>query len=302
MRIHGRTFHLASRLLGAEHADNAARLYSFCREVDDIADDAGGDPAAVAAARARLGRLRSDVVAGTDGDPSVTDLLHLCRDTGADPAHAALLIDGVLSDLGRVAIADQPQLLRYAYSVAGIVGLMMVDVLGAVDRRAAGPFAIDLGIAMQLTNIARDVREDALRGRRYLPAEWVGDLTPEQIVRADPATREVLRAGSARLLTLAERHYASAREGLAHLPRRPRATVLVAAQVYRQIGVRLARDGHRVWAGRTVVPASARARVAAGALVRRPELWSQSVIPAQHDSQLHAHLEGLPGTAAPARG
>ena len=90
------------------------------------------------------------------------------------------LLDGLLSDQQPVLIRDQAELVRYAYHVAGAVGLLMCPVLGCRDP-AAFRFAVDMGIGMQLTNIARDIAEDAELGRRYLPESWCGPLRPEQI-------------------------------------------------------------------------------------------------------------------------
>ena len=91
------------------------------------------------------------------------------------------LIDGLLGDQEIVLIKNEFELLRYCYRVAGTVGILMCNVLDC-DETDAIDYAIDLGIAMQLTNIARDILEDAQMGRRYLPESWVGDVTPEEIV------------------------------------------------------------------------------------------------------------------------
>ena len=135
----------------------------------------------------------------------------------------------------------------------------MCDVLDCDDEQALG-HAIDLGIAMQLTNIARDVLEDAEMGRRYLPASWVGDLAPEQIVVLaktpnDDAAVTVTNAVS-RLLTLADAYYKSGIAGLSYLPLRAHISIAVAALVYRQIGVQLAQQNYP-WHAAAKAPASA---------------------------------------------
>lgn len=293
MAQHGRSFHHAARLLGPTHAARAARLYTWCRTLDDLADDAAS-PADRAAASQRLGALRTALLTEDGRDPLAAPLLDLCDEVAGDPRPAITLVAGVRSDLGRVALPDERALVRYSHAVAGTVGLLMLPVLG-VHHPAARPFAVDLGIGMQLTNIARDVVEDAHRGRRYLPATWVGDLTPDQLERADPATRAVVRAGVARLLGLAEHYYASAEAGLVHLPLRPRAAIRVATRVYRRIGRRLARRDHDVWAGRTVVPAAMRGAVTLGALAAEVRPGDPTPV---HDPALHRHLTGSVGVAA----
>ena len=111
---------------------------------------------------------------------------------------------------------------------------------------AAYPHAADLGIGMQLTNIARDIHEDAGLGRRYLPASWVGELEPRSILEPSLEERALLVAARKRLLTLAERYYESGRRGLSHLPLRARYGILVAAQNYRAIGPRALRLGNQL--------------------------------------------------------
>lgn len=292
LATHGSTFHHATRLLGRRHALRATRLYSWCRRVDDVADDAGGDPGARHAAALRLANLRAALVADDRRDPLAAEVLVLCDEVGADPAHAVALVDGVASDLGEVAITDERALVRYGYAVAGTVGLLMLPVLDVVDP-AAQPFAVDMGVAMQLTNIARDVVVDARMGRRYLPGTWVEGLAPAELLDPSPHDAALVRFAVARTLQLAEVHYASAEVGLAHLPPRPRAAIAVAGRVYRRIGRRLARADHDVWAGRTTVPPAVKGAVTLGALGRQ----LVGVPPGPHDTALHRHLVDLPGVA-----
>ena len=177
---HGRTFHFASHLLGATHGERAATLYAFCRHVDNLADEAGD----VQAARLALAGVRDALVTGRAEDAWTAAMLRLQASTGLPLAPALELVAGVASDLDAVRIADEDALVRYAYRVAGTVGQMMCAVLDVHDPRAL-PFAVDLGIAMQMTNIARDVGEDARMGRRYLPASWIGDVAPADIAAPD---------------------------------------------------------------------------------------------------------------------
>ena len=146
-------------------------------------------------------------------------------------------------------------LLIYSYRVAGTVGLMMSKILMVNDRRALKG-AIDLGIAMQLTNIARDVVVDAKMGRRYLPGSWVNDMTPEEILQAaenpDGENAAIISSAVRRLLALAEDYYASGRRGLSYLPARAHFAIGVAAKVYRQIGIQLLRSKHMWWGPKQV--------------------------------------------------
>lgn len=285
----GRTFHWAKRLLGRRHGKRAARLYAFCRYLDDLADEG----ASAESAREHLDFAAEAIRRGQASDPVLADALALMRECAIAPAVPLELITGLQQDLGVVRIATEPELLRYCYRVAGTVGLMMSDILDATDP-AAAPFAIDLGIAMQLTNICRDVREDALRGRCYLPESLIGTV-PLTALASPSATEQVrLRAAIAHLLALADRYYASGERGLSFLPLRARHGILVAARAYRQIGVHLRARQCDAWSGRVVVSGLGKLGLTLRAVTEtgfRPDFWRRPDI---HDGGLHAALRGLP--------
>lgn len=285
---HGKSFAWAARFLPREQADAAARLYAVCRSIDDLADDNPADVAAEA-----LGALRVALDARDRGHPLVERILELDASIGLDRKALSDLIDGVEQDLAEVRISDEADLLRYAYRVAGTVGLMMCDVFGVKDRWARR-HAIDLGIAMQLTNIARDIAEDAQLGRRYLPASWV-DLPPSTILTPTPDQASQVMSATERLLDLAEVYYASGRAGLDYLPGQARTGIAVAAAVYREIGVRLRARGCDYRRGRVVVPAWRKALVSVQTLTRLP---SRRLISQSHDGALHSALKDLHGQEA----
>ena len=280
---HGRTFRLAGRLLSRAHLDAAARLYVVCRAVDDLADEAP-DPAA---ARVALLALRREVGQGGRASPLAARL----ADLGACPRATTAFVDTILGDLGPVRIADEAALVRYAYGAAGTVGVLMCGVLGVRDP-AAEPFAVDLGIAMQLTNIARDVVEDAGRDRLYLPATWLpAGFAPSDVAhdpgRAFPAVR--------RLLALADQRYRSAARGYRHLPPRARLAIRVAGRLYEEIGRQILRAGPGyLTGGRCIVPMPRKLALltteAASMLSRRP--------PARPEAALHPSSTGFPGVQA----
>jgi phytoene synthase len=144
------------------------------------------------------------------------------------------------------------ELLLYCYRVAGTVGLMMSHVMGLRDQSALR-HAADLGIAMQLTNIARDITEDAAMGRIYLPLAWLDDAKiPHDQVSA-PEHREKLAMLTLRLLNEAGRYYRSGDTGLWHLSFRSACAVAAARQVYSEIGAMLVKRGARAWDQRTYV-------------------------------------------------
>ena len=285
---HGKSFYWASKFLGVELADRAARLYQFCRYVDDLADgDLPDRQESLEDIRARLSG--KELAAGAE----IEAFIALANSNNIPLSAASELLDGMLSDQNPTAVADEAKLLRYCHAVAGTVGLMMCRVLNCEEPRADS-FAIDLGVAMQLTNISRDVLEDAKMGRRYLPASWA-NFTPAQIAKAgledeDTDCREQVAHGVARLLDLSEQYYASALLGIRLLPFRSRLSIAIALRVYRQIGWVLRRRNLAWWQGRVMVTGGEKALLSLRSLA---DLRPKKVPP--HRTQLHQHLQGLAG-------
>lgn len=280
---HGKSFYWASLFLGNTIADRAAALYQFCRFVDDLADgDLPYRQESLEDIRARLSG------ASCSAGAEVEAFIQLASDNHIPLAAARELLDGMLKDQQPTAVADEAELLRYCHAVAGTVGLMMCRVLNCRHSRADS-FAIDLGIAMQLTNIARDVMEDANMGRRYLPASWV-DLSPADIAEAGIDSRQSVARAVDRLLDLAEEYYRSALLGIHLLPFRSRFAITVALRVYRQIGILLRRRNLRWWLGRVFVGKPEKVLLSLRSLADLRPLR----VP-EHDSKLHQHLKGLAG-------
>ncbi len=279
---HGRSFRLAGSLLPRDLLHDAAELYSFCRTVDDLADETEDRTVA----RSALLSLRRSMLEGEATHPALAGFLRLAARHGLDPMVAARLIDTMIGDLGPVRIPDAAALLRYAYGAAGTVGLLMCRLLGVRDPLAA-PHALDLGVAMQLTNIARDVVEDARRDRVYLPASWVA---PSELRRPEPVFEAVTR-----VLDLAELYYASGHRGLAYLPWRSRLAVGSAASLYREIGQRIRALGPAYLSSpRQVVPRGRRLLV----LGRSLPTSLANHRPQPHDPGLHTALRGERGVNA----
>lgn len=291
LQTHGRTFAWARSLLGAQHARRATRLYWFCRSLDDIVDASGPRTDA----RHALEAARRAIAGGNTQDPVLTDACDLFRECRIDRAIPFELIRGLESDLETVRIRNVPELLRYCYRVAGTVGIMMSGALDVAEP--AGFFhAIDLGIAMQLTNICRDVAEDARVGRRYLPADLVGDIAPSCLIAPTRAGRERAEGAVRTLLDLADRYYASGERGLAYLPASARAGILVAARIYKEIGVTLRKRDFDCWSERAVVDRSVKLSITLRALPRIVQLLAEGSAP-PHDQDMHRALLGFPHVA-----
>lgn len=261
MAAKAKTFRWAALFLDRERADDAATLYAFCRAADDAADESP-DPDR---GRAQLDWLER----GLDGDgPAVSrDVVELAHRRSFSLDAARELLAGVRGDLAEVKVTDDAELARYAYLVAGTVGLMMSAILGARDERALRP-AIELGIGMQITNICRDVAEDAARGRVYLPASRLEDAgtSADEILAGTAAPERVARVVSG-LLELAEGYYERADAGMAYLPARARLVVLMASRMYRGIGRKLRASGCDALQGRVVLSAGAKVALCLAAAV-----------------------------------
>ena len=173
---------------------------------------------------------------------------------------------------------------------------MMTGVLD-VKCPSALPHAIDLGIAMQLTNICRDVADDAALNRRYLPASLLGKIEVDQLITPEPSVQSELKHCLKTLLALADQYYQSGEAGLHYLPLNARAAILVAARVYREIGQVLKARDYAYWEGRAYVMTRVKLTKTAAALLGTlgsPGFWYQKH---KHNSALHAALVGLPSAS-----
>jgi phytoene synthase len=246
-RSHGRSFFLASHCLPPERRRAIHATYAYCRIADDIADLS----ADVAAAALSLDLWGEQLAAPTH--PVAVAFAAARAQYGVPVAPAWDLITGVRMDLGPCRFASWDQLRRYCYHVAGTVGLLVAPILGCQDD-AALPYAVDLGIAMQLTNILRDVGEDARRGRLYLPLDELAAFgcDPEAILSGRPSGRfrELLAFQVARARDL----YVEARRGIPALSPAGRLTTLAASQFYATILTAIEERDYEVFSARAYVP------------------------------------------------
>ena len=244
----GSSFHYSFRLLEPARRTAITALYAYCREVDDVVDDVS-DPSL---ARVKLAWWRTEVDAifsGTPQHPVATALVPVVRRYGLQQAQLHTVIDGMQMDLEQARYLSFDDLETYCDRVAGVVGLMSAEIFGYTDA-ATRDYARDLGIAFQLTNIVRDVGEDARRGRIYLPQDDLArfGVAPSDVLRGRPSTSFVA------LMTFevdrARQWYDRA---LAQLPagdRRAQRAGLAMAAIYRTLLDEIARDGYRVLEGR----------------------------------------------------
>ncbi|MDB9776871.1 phytoene/squalene synthase family protein [Alphaproteobacteria bacterium] len=239
IKLNGKSFHWASLFLTKNTTEEAIILYSFCRLLDDLADQKGDKLLELQNYQSSISNIPIKVAGNT--------LMSFLKKHNINQLVIKDLIDGFIFDQGQVRIVNKKQLIIYCYQVAGTVGLMMSSILKPTSMYA-NKFAIDLGIAMQLTNIARDIKEDALdHNRQYLPSEMFDGVKFEKLHsisngKKDEKENIKIKNAIAEILKISDEYYKSGMNGLRYLPMRSHISLGIAALVYRQIGVKLIKN------------------------------------------------------------
>lgn len=295
IRKGSRSFYAASWLLPAETRQRAFALYAFCRLSDDAIDLSGGSTEALERLRSRLACAAQGRPAPYAADRAMADLMRVCA---IPPDLPEALLEGLAWDAEGRRYETLDDLFDYAARVAGAVGVMMTLIMGVRSSQALAR-ACDLGVAMQLTNIARDVGEDARLGRLYLPREWLAEagIDVEAWV-ADPGPDERLRPLVARLLREADRLYRRARDGIALLPANCRPAILAASLIYAEIGREIERHAFDSFTSRARVPATRKLRLMARALGASLSLRGAPASPALACSHFLIEAVGNGGTVS----
>ena len=266
-----RTFHAASKVLPRRVADPAIALYAFCRLADDAVDLGSDRAAAVARLRERLDRAYRGQPMELAADRVFADVV---AKFGIPRQLPEALLEGLAWDADVRRYETLRDLTAYAARVAGAVGAMMTLVMGQRSPEIVVR-ACDLGVAMQLTNIARDVGEDARAGRLYLPLSWLREagIDPEAWL-ANPVFTPEIAAIVQRLLDAADILYARATLGIANLPVGCRPGIYAARALYAEIGRELERGGLDSIAKRAVVSTGRKLAVLARTLVLLEREWA----------------------------
>jgi phytoene synthase len=248
---HGSSFYLAMRILGRDQRDAMFAIYSFCRNVDDIADGDAPRPERLA----QLREWRDDIDALYRGEarPRTVHLASPLAQFGLAREDFHAMLEGMEMDARGDTYERWDQLLAYCFRVASTVGLMMTRVMG-YRGDVALLRAADLGVAMQLTNIARDVGEDARRGRVYLPRTLLEEHAADARRFAEGPADEGARAAVRELLHRADAHYRAADLGVPLLPRGCRLAIASSRAIYSEIGAAVARNGYDSITTRAYVP------------------------------------------------
>lgn len=208
---HAKSFSWAGFFLAKHTFENGSSLYDFCRTLDDIADE----NTSLDSKKQKFNKIKKDFIERNFENPLIKNIYNLIKKFNISEKIVLDLFDGIESDIKEsIEFKTKRELLVYSYRVAGTVGLMMAKIL-KVDSKIALRSAVDLGIAMQLTNIARDVVEDSGRNRKYIDHDFI-------------KIKETLG--------IAELFYKSSFKSIKEIPLINRFAILVARRVYRQIG------------------------------------------------------------------
>ncbi len=230
LKKEGKSFYWASFFLPHYSRNKAGKLYSICRYYDNIADMDKEDKSIFF--KESIEEIRSN-------KENVVNIFLQQNDINA--LIFIDLLEGLIKDQSSVKIQTKNELITYSYNVAGTVGLMMSKIIGVVDKKANSA-AIDLGIAMQLTNIIRDVFEDAQMNRIYIPANLIPNITLSMLSgqqKLETKQEFVIYNAIQKLIELSEKFYFNGFSGLKYIPYKTRLGIFIAANVYRGIGIKI---------------------------------------------------------------
>jgi len=240
----GSSFYYSFLFLPPDRRRAITALYAFCREVDDVVDEVS-DPGV---ARTKLAWWRQEIAAtfaGTPGHPVAQALQRVVAAYDLPQEHFQAVIDGMQMDLDGSRYLDFADLERYCHRVAGVVGLMSAEIFGRTQD-ATRRYARDLGVAFQLTNIIRDVGEDARRGRIYLPQDELArfGVAPSAVLRGE--TSDGFRALMAAQVARARAWYGRAQAALPAADRKAQRPGLIMAAIYQALLAEIESGGYAV--------------------------------------------------------
>ena len=234
IKSEGKSFYWASFFLPKKNRIAASRLYSICRYLDDVADNSKLDTSS------EIKNIFNQIKENESSEINI-----FFKKNNINLGILKDLIDGLISDQQNVRVTDEKELIDYSYKVAGTVGLMMLPIINTKDAEAR-KHAIDLGIAMQLTNIARDVYEDAKMNRLYLPKEWLGQVSISDLVdnKLNDQKKKLIELSIKNLIELSDKFYANGFSGMKFIPLRTRLAIFFAAKIYKGIGEKIKSGGY----------------------------------------------------------
>ena len=239
-----KTFYFASLFFSRNKQNDIKTLYIFCRYVDDIGDS---NVYSTREKKHHLKKIKKDLLEYRSKDRIVSNFIFLLSKYKIKPLIAIDLVDGVLGDLKKVDISNIDKLILYGYKVAGTVGLIMCKIM-ELNNKYLERKGIQLGIAMQITNISRDIKEDLERNRIYIPKEFrsINTNKASEILK-NKTIQTQLSSDLKKLIDLSDEIYSTSWDGVIGLPLKYRIPIAIASKLYQSIGQKIRKNNYNIW-------------------------------------------------------
>ena len=263
-----KSFFWASRFLSRDVLKKVINIYTFCRLHDDLVDEG----------------------VGIGSENEINELTSTIKSYGIEKKTINELISGISSDINFKRYRSNKELIRYCYKVAGVVGIMMVQTI-QIKEKEASYFAIDLGIAMQLTNIARDVLEDYKKDRIYLPEDT--KIHMETIRNLSRENEIKIRNTVLKILQMADEYYISSINGIRYIPFRSRFSILLALRIYQAIGVKIKKTGTKFLDENIFISRAEKILIIFKTIIEFIIFFILPLRKKRHNACLHKNLKGL---------
>lgn len=263
-----KSFYWASKFLPKKILKKVINIYAFCRLQDDLVDEG----------------------IKIEDSSEVEELENIIKSYGVSKNIISNLMEGINSDENFKRFKDNSELLRYCYKVAGVVGLMMIKALD-IKQSEAKYFAIDLGMAMQLTNISRDIMQDYKKNRIYIPEntginkDIISNMTSENEVKLKKVVNQIILKS--------EIYYKSSLNGMRYIPIRSRLAILVSLRIYQGIGIKIIKTEEKFIHENIYVTNKEKILIVAKTLIEFLIFFIFPVYKKNHNIYLHESLEGL---------
>ena len=263
-----KSFYWASKFLPKKILKKVINIYAFCRLQDDLVDEG----------------------IKIEDSSEVEELENIIKSYGVSKNIISNLMEGINSDKNFKRFKDNSELLRYCYKVAGVVGLMMIKALD-IKQSEAKYFAIDLGMAMQLTNISRDIMQDYKKNRIYIPEntginkDIISNMTSENEIKLKKVVNQIILKS--------EIYYKSSLHGMRYIPIRSRLAILVSLRIYQGIGIKIIKTEEKFIHENIYVTNKEKILIVAKTLIEFLIFFIFPVYKKNHNIYLHESLEGL---------
>ena len=285
IKQNGKSFYWASKFLGKDYIDPIYSIYEMCRKLDDIVDEQSKE-----ASIKEIGLLKKDLTK-ENLQQKFESLKRLDDDQFPQIKYFEEFILGQESDINFIQPKSINELLRYCYRVAGVVGLMVCDAVNIKDENLKF-FAIDLGIAMQLVNIVRDIQEDALRGRVYIPENLIGAVSASDIlIKPDLITK--VEQEKLRILNIADKYFNSANYAIKFLPKEVSMAFGLASNLYQGIGKKIIKKEQPFTNGRVYLNGPEKLFHTLKFLIKNKKNKNYQPV---HNNMLHLPIKNSPST------